>query len=303
MTVENELLRIGQELKKCRDAKGMTIEKLAAKTKISVKFIRNFEEGQFDFLPDVYIQAFLKSLAAEVGLDKNVILRQYRAASEAETQEKAELRKKTPFQDGRGRKTVAPEILAKLALGSSQSTERRANDSPGFINELKNIGMDSKKIGILTVGGLGLVLLVFIFFSLPTNENSTSVRRGDHKSQKSADSPLSADSTAQMQLRGDSSVSTLTVKALQNTWLRIVFDDSLADEATFGPGDIRSWQSHGIFYLRIGNVGGVELILNGKNLGPAGEGPQIANLQVDEEGVKSIAASEFPSVMLATRIP
>jgi transcriptional regulator with XRE-family HTH domain len=302
--VENELLRIGQELKKCREAKGLTIEKLAGKTKIAVKFIKNFEEGQFDFLPDVYIQAFLKSLALEVGLDKNVILRQFKAARAGSAEEKVEPRKKPITQDVVIGKAFIQKMIAKfktLIPLSDRFVKKKVIDLPIFISKLKNITFDSKTTGALTVGGLGLVLLVIIFFSLSKRDNLNTTRPGNDERAKSSLNAQPSDSTVQSQSR--SSVSTLTVKANENTWLRIVFDDSLADEATFSPGDVRSWESHGTFYLRIGNVGGVELILNGKNLGPPGQGPQIANLKVDEEGIKSIAASEFPSVMLSNKTP
>jgi transcriptional regulator with XRE-family HTH domain len=292
--VNNELLEISAELKRCREAKGLSVNELANRTKISANFVENFENGQFQFLPEVYIRAFLKTIALEVGLDTEVILRQYANAVHKPAQQKAKVTLKPSMEKHEPKQPppVKKKELHTIIESIEKPLEKIKIEPPQFINDLKNISLDSKKTGPLIIGAVGIILLLFIFFALPKNEKKIKA-----ESPELPQTIQNIPSVEQGSQSKKAEVQTLTVKALQNTWLRIVFDDSVADEATFNPGDIRSWQSHDKFYLRIGNVGGVELILNGKNLGPPGQGPQIANLKVDENGITSLSNAELPEVL------
>jgi len=294
--VENELLNIGHELKRCREAKGLTVEQLADKTKISVKFVQNLEQGQYQFLPDVYIRAFLKTLALEVGLDQEVILRQYQHALQKPAEPKVEAVKKIPEESRKPAPGLRMQSLRLMSKSQPivKAIEKTIAEPPPFFTDLK---MNSKTTGAMTAGVLGLIILIFIFFALPKKENRTTVDETDRQV-----SLTSAEAEPESPVM-PSEESVLTIKAVQNTWLRIVFDDSIADEVTFSPGDIRSWKSHSKFYLRIGNVGGVEMVLNGKNLGAPGQGPQIANVVVDQQGFSTITAAELPAAMNVTLKP
>jgi cytoskeletal protein RodZ len=292
--VNNELFEISAELKKCREAKGLSIDELASRTKISANFVKNFENGQFQFLPEVYIRAFLKTIALEVGLDTEVILRQYASAVHKPAEQKVKVPPKPSLEKPELKQPppAKKKELQTIIESIEKPLEKIKIESPQFINDLKNFSFNSKTTSPLIIGAIGLILLIFIFFALPKNGEKVNVEIPSL--QQTTQNTLPAEANTQS-IKPE--VLTLTVKAVQNTWMRIVFDDSVADEATFNPGDLRSWQSHDKFYLRVGNVGGVELILNGKNLGSPGQGPQIANLKVDENGITPITNDELPEAL------
>jgi cytoskeleton protein RodZ len=74
---------IGLELQEARKRRGLSIEQLAALTKIRHTHLRALESNDFDHLPGtVYTRGFVKAYAREVGLDPGVIVARYAAAFE-----------------------------------------------------------------------------------------------------------------------------------------------------------------------------------------------------------------------------
>ena len=80
-----------------------------------------------------------------------------------------------------------------------------------------------------------------------------------------------------------------------------IFDDSIADEGIFTPGDRRTWQSADRFYLRLGNAGGLDFFLDGQNLGAPGQSGAITNIMVDRDGFSQILYSDLPPAIFPER--
>ncbi len=62
------LKKFTEELKEQRERAGITLQNVAAKTRIDIKFLEALEDGNFNFLPDIYVKAFIKQYAKFVGL-------------------------------------------------------------------------------------------------------------------------------------------------------------------------------------------------------------------------------------------
>ncbi|MGQ9602743.1 MAG: helix-turn-helix domain-containing protein [bacterium] len=68
--------RARQRLRQRREEVGLTIDDLARATKYRPEIIRQFEEGRTRIFPaDVYLRAFIKAYAREVGLDADEVIR------------------------------------------------------------------------------------------------------------------------------------------------------------------------------------------------------------------------------------
>ena len=71
---------LANELKTAREKNSMTLAQVANKSKIDLKFLEAMEHGDFAFLPDLYVRAFVKNFARTVGLDENKIYKKFEAA-------------------------------------------------------------------------------------------------------------------------------------------------------------------------------------------------------------------------------
>ncbi len=89
----------------------------------------------------------------------------------------------------------------------------------------------------------------------------------------------------------------LKIEVSDSAWLRIVYNDSLAEEGIFAPGEEKTWQGYENFYMRIGNAGGIHLFLDGKFLGPLPQSGIITNIQINKDGFKTIKKTQFPDAM------
>lgn len=81
-TVEDEgtLTTVGQQLREAREAKGLSLEDVAASTRIPTRHLISLEESAWDKLPAAtYAVGFAKNYAAAVGLDRASVGDQLRA--------------------------------------------------------------------------------------------------------------------------------------------------------------------------------------------------------------------------------
>ncbi|MCK7516561.1 MAG: helix-turn-helix domain-containing protein [Ignavibacteriales bacterium] len=57
---------------------------MAAKTRIDFKFLEAIDNGNFSFLPDLYVKAFIKQYAKAVDLDEQETIKKYEDAAKQE---------------------------------------------------------------------------------------------------------------------------------------------------------------------------------------------------------------------------
>jgi curved DNA-binding protein CbpA len=68
----------GAELRKFREARGMSLRQIAAVTKIGMRHLEYIEEDRFELLPPtVYLKGFLQEYAKLIGLDPRAVATAY----------------------------------------------------------------------------------------------------------------------------------------------------------------------------------------------------------------------------------
>jgi cytoskeletal protein RodZ len=68
----------GEAIRRIREARGLTVQQIALRTKVTRHHIENIEADRFDALPaPVYLRGILLSLARELRLDGPKIARAY----------------------------------------------------------------------------------------------------------------------------------------------------------------------------------------------------------------------------------
>ena len=76
---DNDIVTVGQRLREAREAAGLSIEDVAATTRIPTRHLASLEIGDWDQLPaSTYSIGFAKNYASTVGLDKAEIAAQLR---------------------------------------------------------------------------------------------------------------------------------------------------------------------------------------------------------------------------------
>ena len=75
----------GEDLKKAREAKGVTLEVIATATKITTRYLQAVEQERFDQLPGgVFRRSIVRSYARAAGLDEDLWVKRYLEISQPE---------------------------------------------------------------------------------------------------------------------------------------------------------------------------------------------------------------------------
>src|SRR2546422_6232763 len=69
---------LGEYFQRAREAKGLTVEEAAARTRILPQFLKAVEENNYARLPDeVFAKGFVRSYARILGLDEAAVIRKF----------------------------------------------------------------------------------------------------------------------------------------------------------------------------------------------------------------------------------
>ena len=74
---------IGSRIRQAREQRGLSLQHIASTTKISIAALKAIERSDFGHLPGgVFNTAYVRAYAAEVGLDSDELVREYRTRFE-----------------------------------------------------------------------------------------------------------------------------------------------------------------------------------------------------------------------------
>jgi len=279
--------KLADELREQREKSGLTLPDMATKTRIDLKFLEAIDQGNFSFLPELYVKAFLKEYAKAIGLDETEIIKKYEAAKEGieydSLKETVETKNEEPI------KTEAPKPAAKptstIKSYVEEHPEKKAEDSKKQ-NKLNLI------LGAAaSVIALGFILsYVFIFNKsdkiiveeTPIDE----VIEQQNKQRYVEDEPV--DQTEQStsdnnNLSADSLY--LTVSATETSWVYVLLDNSKIQEFTLSPNSKITFSALNNFKATIGNSGGISLQMNGKAVEFTGRSGSVKHFQLDRNGL------------------
>lgn len=126
---------IGEQLRKAREAKGLSISDIEKATKIQSRYLEAIENNDFDKLPgDFYVRAFIRQYAQIVGLDGKELLSQYQGEVANEEVSQPEESLAQDVHEGAHEEEAAPVEPAenKLARISASRPAKReiAEEAP-----------------------------------------------------------------------------------------------------------------------------------------------------------------------------
>ena len=130
-----------KELKELRKERGIDLEEIHSRTKISVATLKAIEDGQFSQLPHTYTRLFVRAYALEIGADADDILRRLERILNNES---------APFNK---KKDSEEEILDKPTENEEEITDLSTSSRTA-----KNMRIDMVK-GILLVS-----ILIFAIY-------------------------------------------------------------------------------------------------------------------------------------------
>ena len=273
---------LGKYLKNQRESKKISLREVAKNTRVREHILRAIEEDRQNLLPPAtYVKGFLLAYAKYLRLDPNDVLLRYERALKVEF--------------------ITPPSI----------------QSPGPKQEIPPTQASTPKQKVLwntkqtwVVGGVIVAsFVVFYFFSPYSSKPPMEPIPGKLVEKKSPIAPSppvtatphapegkpvvqekkpltpSAPVTATTPVQEKKAIS-LQLKAIEETWLSLQADDQSGKEMILKPGEGTTIQASGRILMKLGNAGGLDLVLNGKPVGKSGRSGEVLNLIVTSQGVE-----------------
>jgi cytoskeletal protein RodZ len=276
----------GAYLKQLREEKGLSLEEISTRTKITLKYLKALEEDDLGRVPnELFAKGFIRSYARCLGLDEQDILFRFeklagsyyhQKVEETKTEQQKEnqqkelaRRKQALMQWG----TLAAVFVLAVGLFIQNAIERRNSQMPDSLETKIEVPATSEQpLEMQTVNP-----------PIEKNENIPAAR-ADQKNIETPPTPLTINPprptlsvNSQTGLPANnpkkqtaSDPLTLKVEAVEKGWVLVKIDDSVIKEVSLDPGEKVDWTARKQFRLSLENAGGVRVEFNGKRLEPLG---------------------------------
>jgi cytoskeleton protein RodZ len=261
-----DMTNFGASFKKARESRGVSLDQIAAETRISTRFLVAIENEEFNLLPGgIFNRGFVRSYAEKIGLDPDQAVAEYERLAQV--------------REPAAETTVAP---------AAQERKSERNLYP------------------VAIGGLLLVILIFYVVTRETSNTaqtastpptpppvaSVSAPAATQPAQPAqppstppetsaaAPEPPPAPAPVAEPLRIDMDVK-------EPTWIKVEVDGNPVNPGELlEPGMTRHFAAQKSIFLTIGNASGLALKINDmptKNLGKPG---QVRELHITPENIK-----------------
>ncbi len=248
---------LGERFRAAREARGLTLSDVAEHIRIRSVYLAAIEDESWASIgAPVYIRGFLRTYARFLGLDPEEVVAEFNGQASA------------------------PPPPVPSAPGAPPKTSYLADE------QAPARGL-SPLIWIASL--VAVVLIAIVVYNEATlrgrqttaglPSNSPTVSPAASATALAASTGASPDSSASPTIAPSGTPpsagpNTLEVVFSAPSWLRVTVDGNVSMEGTFPAGTVR--QFHGkIARLRIGNAGGVEIIVDGKSLGKLGSAGDV----------------------------
>ena len=276
--------KFAEELRQAREESEITLQQMAAKTKIDIKFLEAIDNGNFSFLPNIYVRAFIKQYAKTVDLDEEETIKKYELAKQGKLPEKVEIEeeeKKEPVEKNIPAQKKKPSQPVPTFTDVSET--KTEDDS------------DKKKMAMMTAGGMaGVVILAFIIYLVFFQDSSQIIVEEkpyeevlEESTQRYVEEEKEDEITSAV--NSDSLVLQITnTDSRDSAWVLVITDNLIKEDYLIYPGSGKSFKAGNNFKFTLGNSGVIRLELNGENLEFEGRRRSVRYFKLDQNGLERL---------------
>lgn len=242
-------MSVAEILKKAREDRNLTLKDISKRTRISEKLLEKIEAGVYDFAPEPYVRAFIRSYAKAVGLNPDEIIKEYEK-----------------------------EFISLKPADERKEIPKIKFDFASFISE-----------NVLWLVGVLIIIFIALFIFIGVEEEKKPIEKKGFETAVEEISKLEPAKTIEHGVNVKVDSLDLKITAIDSVWFSVIIDSLQVKEFLMPPGLSLSLKAKNSFNFTIGNAGGIKFTLNGYELGsPGGKGVVIRNYIIDREKLKSL---------------
>ena len=284
----------GENLRREREMRGVTLQEIAAATKISVRFLEAIEAEEFSQLPGgIFTRSFMRAYANYLGLDEERVLADYQlVAGPAQEVDLARppIRRAPATTQGSRTPLLALLVAAVLLTGGYGlfRYSRRAADV--FSNVTRVTPATPNTPAAVSVSPPAPAT------ALPPAAPSTAPsiapeagRSAEAAGQLPPPVPASTPpSTASSGIIAAPGMLMLQVAATERSWVAVEADGKTVLQRVLNPNEVETVQAKESFAVTTGNAQGIILTLNGETLKPLGRHGEVKSMRLSRSDVKNL---------------
>jgi transcriptional regulator with XRE-family HTH domain len=277
--------RFSEQLRKARLKKGASLQQIAAVTRIDIKFLEALDSGNFGFLPDLYVKAFIKQYAKAVDLDEQETVKKYEDALAGkyieEEEPKSLLEQKVEISNTQQQTENEKQIPIFDGGASDQKPPVKSNDI-------------TKKLRIL-VYAAGFVLVgVIVFFAFFNRHSSIIVEEIPYEKilEETQDRYQVKDEkvdSSEIVFNSDSlTLQFVNADSVDSAWVMIITDDLEKEDFLLYPRIAKTMIATDNFKFTLGNSGVIILKLDNELLNFEGKRGSVRHYEVTRKGIQRL---------------
>jgi transcriptional regulator with XRE-family HTH domain len=269
MEQNEKYINLFEQLKKIRLSKNISLKTIARDSRIQVSYLEAIESGEFEKIPEVYDKLFFQTYISYLNVDEpDKYLAEFKAL-------RKEIYYPTPTTTIQRIKTINTKKNTFLNL----KTVFFVGPAVLLVIIIGFLAWNSKLVGDSSDGKIKELPVRKIVEDIEAKEKAIS------------DSLFNVANESKEIRSGSVSIS---MTAIDTTWLRYVKDNKDTIEYTMHPGNTISIEADSSVQFLIGNAGGVNFSINGVNKGLLGKkGEVVSYLKVTPNGIAAMRTKKI----------
>lgn len=281
------LKKFAKELKSFRESKEVSLQYIASRTKIDIKFLQAIEDGNFEILPDLYIRAFIKEYAQVADFDVTEVLKKYELARKGMTEEKINQEKHAVEKESLSE--IIPEqkeLADEVAIPKDEVVEE--NNQP--IESVVKNKLPNKPILYIVFGVIIILITTYFIFTSEGPTIETENTSGEINRSTENRFELDENTSQESFIQQDDSLK-LALKASARVWVKILSDNKTVFQNFMSENEQITFKAEKEFRVSVGNAGLLTMELNNKQLQVPGSKGELRSYIINPDTVKSYILS------------
>ncbi|MFW6410387.1 MAG: helix-turn-helix domain-containing protein [Halanaerobiales bacterium] len=254
-------MQIGDKLREARRTRDLSLAQIEEETKIRKKYLAALEKNDFDSIPgEVYVKAFIKGYAEQVGLDGNKLVNKYINAKKRkkEQEKEEEMRRQKELENRKNKIKIivvsAAILLIILVLGLIYIKEKDVESTDAGQKE----NLSSRMEAAVTSSEES----VEDSLSPESNNNSNSATNSQQTGQKNKQENIK-------------------IIASRRSWLQVEIDGEEVYSGFINDEETLDYTGKENLILKIGNGKAIKVNVNGEIKGPWGKSGEVMKKEIN----------------------
>ncbi len=281
------LKKFAKELKSFRESKEISLQYIASRTKIDIKFLQAIEDGNFEILPDLYIRAFIKEYAQVADFNVTEVLKKYELARKGMTEEKINQEKHVVEKESLSEIIPEQKALAdEFAIPKDEVVEEKNQPIESVVkNKLPNKPLLYIVFGVI-------IILITVYFVFISEEPTIETENTSGEISKSTENRFELDENTSQEsfIQQDDSLK-LALKASARVWVKVLSDNKVIFQNFMSENEQINFKAEKEFRVSVGNAGLLTMELNNKQLQVPGIKGELRSYIINPDTVKSYILS------------